>query len=136
MTSYYRRFVRNYGKTTASLTKLLKKEGFEWSEESTQAVNLLKTIMKEVPILSLPDFNEPFVLETDASKTGLGTVMSQRGRPIAFFSHALIGKAQYKLVYERELMAIVMAIQKWGHYILGRHFIVKTDLKAPKFLLE
>ena len=119
LTGYYRRFVRNYGKTTASLTKLLKKEGFEWSEKATQAVNLLKTNMKEVPILSLTDFNEPFVMETDASRTGLGTVMSQRGCPIAFFSHALIGKAQYKLVYERELMVIVMDIQKWGHYILG-----------------
>ena len=62
LTSYYHRFVRNYGKIAASLTKLLKNEGFEWSEEATQAVNLLKTTMKEVPILSLPDFNEPFVL--------------------------------------------------------------------------
>ena len=62
--------------------------------------------------------------------------MSQRGRLIVFSSHALTGKAQYKLVYERELMVIVMAIQKWRHYLLRRHFIVKTDQKAPKFLLE
>ena len=81
LTGYYRHFVRNYGKIAASLTKLLKNEGFKWSEEATQAVNLLKTTMKEVPILSLPDFNEPFVLEIDASGTGLGMVMSQRGRP-------------------------------------------------------
>ena len=136
LNGYYRRFVKNYGKIAASLTKLLKKEGFEWSEEATQAVNLLKTTMKEVPILSLPDFNETFMLEIDASGIGLGAVMSQRGRLITFFSHALTGKAQYKLVYERELMVIVMAIQKWRHYLLGRHFIVKIDQKAPKFLLE
>ena len=74
MTGYYRCFVRNYGKITASLTKLLKKEGFEWLEEATQAVNLLKTTMKELSILSLPDFNEPYVMETDASGTGLGVV--------------------------------------------------------------
>ena len=78
-------------------------------------------------ILSLPDFNEPFVLEIDASETGLGTIMSQRGHPIAFFSHALTGRAQYKLVYERELMAIVIDVQKWRHYLLGKHFIVKTE---------
>ena len=76
MTGYYHRFVKNYGKIVAPLTKLLKKNEFEWSEEATQAVNLLKTAMKEVPILSLPDFNEPFVLETDASETRVGAVMS------------------------------------------------------------
>ena len=115
LTSYYHRLVRNYGKITAPLTRLLKKEGFEWSEEATQAMNLLKTAMKEVPILSLPNFNEPFVLETDASRTGLGAVMSQRGLPIAFFNHGLTSKAQYKSVYKRELMAV----QKWRHYLLG-----------------
>ena len=136
LTSYYHRFVINYGKITAPLTRLLKKEGFEWSEEATQAVNLLKPAMKEVPILTLPDFNEPFVLETDASGTGLDAVMSQIGSPIAFFSHALTGKAQYKSVYERELMAIVMVVQKWRHYLLVRHLIVKTYQKTLRFLLE
>ena len=85
MTSYYCCFVRNYGKIAASLKKLLKKEGFEWLKEATQAVNLLKTTMKEVPILSLPDFIEPFVLETDAFGIGLGAVMSQRGRVTPHF---------------------------------------------------
>ena len=125
-----------YRKIAAPLTKLFKKVGFEWSEDATQVVNLLKTTMKEVHILSLLDFNEPFVLETEASRTGLGVVMSQRGHPIAFFSHALTGKAQYKSVYEKELMAIVMAIQKCRHYLLGQHFIVKTYQKALRFLLE
>ena len=107
----------------------------EWSKEATQAVNLLKTTMKKVPILSLPDLMIHLCWKLMLSRLVWSNCVSKSIR-IAFFNHALTGKAQYKLVYERELMAIVMAIQKWRHYLLGRHFIVKIDQKAPKFLLE
>ena len=66
--------------------------------------------MSELPILAVPDFSKEFVLENDASSQGLGAILSQGGRPIAFYSQTLSSCAQRKSIYERELMAIVLAV--------------------------
>ncbi|KAA0054183.1 Transposon Ty3-G Gag-Pol polyprotein [Cucumis melo var. makuwa] len=112
LTGYYRRFVKNYGNIAAPLTKLLQKNGFHWGDDATTTFESLKQAMISVPVLALPDFSLPFIIETDASGTGLGAVLSQNNRPIAYFSQKLSPRAQAKSIYERELMAVVMAIQK------------------------
>ena len=66
--------------------------------------------MAELPVLVVPDFSQPFVFETDASSQGLGAILSQQGRPIAYLSEALSPRARRKSVYEWELMAIVLAM--------------------------
>lgn len=85
-----------------------------------QSFEKLKAAMVQLPILAVLDFSKIFTVESDASGTGLGAVLLQEERPLAFWSKALSERAQLKSVYERELMAVVLAVKKWRHYLLGK----------------
>lgn len=136
LTGYYRRFVKGYGVISKPLTQLLKKDSFQWSNEAQQAFEDLKLAMSTTPVLALSDFSEKFTVETDASSGGIGAVLTQKGHPLAYINRALGQKQLGMSVYEKELLAVVFAIEKWRPYLIGRPFVIKTDHFSLKYLLE
>lgn len=133
---YYRKFIQRYGLIATPLTQLLKKNSFSWTKETTQAFLALKKVVTNPPVLVLPDFSKPFMIECDACGVGVGAVLMQQGRPLAYFSQALKGQLLHLSTYEKELYALVCAVQKWRPYLVGQTFVVKTDQQSLKFLLE
>jgi hypothetical protein len=86
------------------------------------------------PLLCLPNFNHPFSLQTNACASGLGAVLMQQGKPLAFFSKCLGPKAAAQSIYEKEAMAILEGFKKWRHYFLGNKLIIKIDQKSLQYL--
>ena len=113
LTRYYRKFVKNYGRIAAPLTTLLKKDAFSWSPEATKAFEHIKESMCLAPVLATPNFTKSFIVECDASGNGIGVVLMQEGRPIAFESRPIKGKYLQKPIYEKEMLEILHALNKW-----------------------
>ena len=130
LTRYYRRFVRGYASIAAPLTDLLKKDAFQFSKEAHAVFEHLKRAMITTPMLVLHNFDNEFVLETDGSNFGVGVVLIQNEQPISYFSKKLSIRMQQASAYLRELYAITEAVKKWRQYLLGRKFIIQTDLKS------
>ncbi|XP_050911420.1 uncharacterized protein LOC127126527 [Lathyrus oleraceus] len=136
LTGYYRRFIANYASIATPLTDLLRHDAFVWSSEAASAFTTLKQAMMAAPVLKLPDFDKEFIIETDASQCGIGAVLMQEGHPIAFFSKKLGPKMQAASVYIKELHAITESVLKWRQYLLGHFFVIRTDHKSIRELLQ
>ncbi|XP_043807599.1 uncharacterized protein LOC110608432 isoform X2 [Manihot esculenta] len=122
--------------TNSSLTAMLRKNSFHWTDDAVKAFEELKRALTTTPILALPNFELMFILECDASESGIGAVLLQETKPVAFFSRALATRHTKLPAYERELIGLVKAIKHWQSYLWGKKFLVRTDHYTLKFLLE
>ena len=100
-----------------------------------QAFAQLKQALTTAPVLALP-FSKPFVLETDASGKGIGAVLMQDGQPISYYSSALCPRNAALSTYEKEALAILEALKRWRHYLLGKEVVIKTDQQSLKFITD
>lgn len=100
------------------------------------AFTTIKQALSSAPVLSLPDFSKQFCIETDACKNGVGAVLLQGGHPLAFISKSLGVKTQGLSTYEKEYLAILLAIEQWMSYLLHAEFIIFTDQKSLIHLNE
>jgi len=119
LTGYYCKFIKDYGTIAHPLTDLTKKEGFKWGIPEQAAFEALKGQMTTGLVLALPDFSQEFIIESVASGQGLGAILIQIGRPVAHFSKTLKDRNLTKSAYEKELIAVALAVQHWRHYLLG-----------------
>jgi hypothetical protein len=112
LASFYRRFVKDFSMVASPLTKIIKKSiGFKWGKEQENAFSLLKSKLISAPLLSLPDFNNAFEIKCDALGIGIGAVLMQEKRLIAYFSEKLNGTALNYLTSDKELYALVRALE-------------------------
>ncbi|KAH0821183.1 hypothetical protein GEV33_001608 [Tenebrio molitor] len=115
----------------ALLTRKRKRQKTEWTPEAQEAFQKIKDALVSAPVLSSPDFSKPFVIQTDASDTGLGAVLTQDldgdERVIAYASRSLTKAERNYSVTERECLAVLFALEKFRPYVEGTHFTIVTD---------
>jgi hypothetical protein len=107
-----------------------------WTPAAETAFNTLKQALVTALVLSLPDYQQQFVIETDACDTGIGAVLSQKGHPLAYVSRALGPRNRALSVYEKEYLAILLAVQQWRPYLQLGEFIIRTDHKSLTHLTD
>ncbi|KAK3090501.1 hypothetical protein FSP39_012342 [Pinctada imbricata] len=139
--SYYRRFVYKFADIAKPLHKLTEKhQTFTWTEDCQVAFDKLKRALTSSPILSYPQQNGLFILDTDASNTGMGAVLSQvqegTDKVISYFSKTFSSTERRYCVTRRELLAIIESIKHFHHYLYGQNFKVRTDHGALRWLLR
>lgn len=131
MAGYYRKFVKNFRLISKPLTNMLRKgELFIWTPTTKEAFQTLIQALISTPVLAMPDFSKQFIIETDASELGIGAVLQQNGHPVAYVSKALGVKSRGLSTYEKECLAILMAVDHWRSYLQYSEFVIRTDQKS------
>ncbi|KAA3464163.1 Transposon Ty3-I Gag-Pol polyprotein [Gossypium australe] len=135
LASFYRRFVPNFSIIAASLTSVIKKNSaFYWPDEQKKSFIEIKNCLTKAPLLALPDFSKTFEIECDASGVGIGAVLTQDGRPVAYFSEKLNRAALNDPIYDKEMYALIRALETWQHYLWPKEFVIHSDHEALKHI--
>ncbi|GJU47352.1 putative reverse transcriptase domain-containing protein [Tanacetum coccineum] len=137
LAGYYRRFIEGFSKIAKPMTKLTqKKVMFVWGDKQEAAFQLLKQKLCSAPILALPEGSEDFIAYCDASIKGLGAVLMQREKVIAYASRQLKIHEKNYTTHDLELGAVVFALKIWRHYLYGTKCTVFTDHKSLQHILD
>lgn len=141
LASYYRRFIRDFAAVACPLYELTKKNAsFRWTPPCQEAFEKLKNLLTSAPILGYPRDRGELILDTDASNVGIGSVLSQvqdgEERVLAYGSRRLSTTEQNYCTTRRELLAVVEFATHFRQYLLGRHFIVRTDHSSLQWLIR
>jgi ribonuclease HI len=135
MAGYYRCFIEGFSKVARPVTALLaKKVEFKWSPACQESFEMLKKKLTTAPVLILPDVHKPFSVYCDASYTGLGCVLMQEGRVVAYSSHQLKIHEKNYPTHDLELAAVVHALKTRRHYLYGQNCDIYTDHKILKYI--
>ncbi|GJY13998.1 putative reverse transcriptase domain-containing protein [Tanacetum coccineum] len=137
LAGYYRRFIEGFSKIAKPMTKLTQKSvKFNWGEKEETAFQILKQKLCSAPILALPEGSENFVVYCDASHKGLGAVLMQKEKVIAYASRQLKIHEKNYTTHDLELGAVVFALKMWRHYLYGTKCVVFTDHKSLQHILD
>ena len=135
LAGYYRRFIPDFSRIAKPMTELLKKGvKFVWDEKCEKAFHTLREQLTTAPVLAQPDNTKSFDVYCDASGTGLGCVLMQDNRVIAYASRALRPHEQNYPTHDLELAAVIHALKIWRHYLMGTHCNIYTDHKSLKYI--
>jgi hypothetical protein len=135
LAGYYRRFILDFSKIVKPITGLLKNDTkFDWSSKCNEAFEQLKVLLTTTPVLAQPDIEKLFDVYCDASGSGIGCVLMQEGRVIAYASRQLRQHEEQYPTHDLELAAVVHALKIWRHYLLGNTCHLYTDHKSLKYI--
>ena len=135
LTSFYRRFIKDFSTIVAPLIEVIKKTiGFKWEVEQDDAFQLLKDKLCTSLVLSLPNFKKTFEIECDESGIGIGAVLMEEKKLISYFSVKLNGAALRYPTYVKELYPLLKALQTWQHYLGSKEFVIQIDHESLKHL--
>ncbi|WVZ52398.1 hypothetical protein U9M48_003459 [Paspalum notatum var. saurae] len=134
LAGYYRRFIKDFSKTAKPMTSLTKKNAkYVWSSNCEEAFQTLKKLLTSAPVLAQPDVTKPFDVYCDASGSGLGCVLMQEGRVIAYTSRQLRKHETNYPTHDLELAKVVHALKIWRHYLLGNTCHIYTNHKSQVY---